>query len=72
MVEELLISIWMNKVSKHLKNILAYIWLGTALVSIGIAIKEGIAGNFKNTSIFAAFALVSYYFFQSRRKETKA
>jgi hypothetical protein len=58
----------MNNVSKHLKNILAYIWLGTAILSIGIAIKEAIGGDMKNTAIFSLFALVSFYFFRSRRK----
>lgn len=54
-----------------MKNILAFIWLGTALLSLGVAIKEAIAGNTKNTVMFSSFALVSYYFFHSRRKENK-
>ncbi len=59
----------MSKVSKQLKTILEYIWLTTAIISIGIASYETYQTSLKSAVPFFAFFFLALFFYVSRRKE---
>lgn len=61
----------MNKVTRHLKNILAYIWLFTSIACAVVAIITVFQAKYKDGALFLLFATVAFFFYNSRRKELK-
>jgi membrane protein implicated in regulation of membrane protease activity len=58
-----------KKVSNILHITLELIWLSAALVSVFVAGREAFVSHWRQTLIFAAFGLVSAYFYFSRRNQ---
>lgn len=59
----------MNKVSNTLKHLLEIIWLIAGIAAIGIAAFETYKSGFRQAVPFYLFAIISAFFYISRRNE---
>lgn len=59
----------MNKVARQLKKILEYVWLTTAIISLGFAVYDSIINSIQNAIPFYAFFFVGLFFYSTRRNQ---